>query len=325
MTLILTHSQISDLLDRNQIREAVEHVFAGLASGDYDNPAPRGLAMPDHGVALPMVATGGGMTVVKLLSDVPANRSRDLPTQRSTIVVTSADTGECVALLDGRAITAARTAAASAVATDHLAERSSSVLGLIGAGNLAVEHAFSIAAVRDIDRIVVWSRSADTVNRFRSRVGCLGVPVVDVAEPEEVFDGTDIVCTLTPSKNPIAFGDWFRPGQHINAVGAPPRPDHREIDGSGMARARLVVDSVPTVMSKSGGVLLAIAEGLLSADDVHAEIGSVIVGDTPGRQSRSDITLFESVGLAVQDLVTAGLVIEHAQTIGLGAVVTMSG
>ncbi|MGU3502752.1 ornithine cyclodeaminase family protein [Mycobacterium sp. C31M] len=324
MTLILTHSQISELLDRDQIRKAVEQAFAGLAAGEYGNPAPHGLVLPDHAVALPMVATGAGMTTVKLLSDVPGNRERDLPTQRSTILVTSAVTGECVALLDGRAITAVRTAAASAVATDHLARDSAKVLGLIGAGNLAVEHAYSVAAVRDIDRIVVWSRSIDTVERFRSRVESLRVPVVSVPEPEDVFGSADIVCTLTPSKDPIGFGQWFRPGQHINAVGAPPRADHREIDAAGMGRARLVVDSTPTVLAKSGAVLLAIEEGLLTADDVRTELGAVVAGTAVGRESDSDITLFESVGLGLQDLATAGLVIEQAYAKGVGTSVAMA-
>lgn len=324
MTLILTHSQIAALLDREQIRKAVERAFVGLAAGDFDNPAPHGLVLPERAVALPMVAVGDGMTSVKLLSDVPGNRGRELPTQRSTIMVTSAVTGECVALLDGRAITAARTAAASAVATDHLARQSATVLGLIGAGNLAVQHAHSIAAVRDIDRIVVWSRSTGTVSKFRDGVESLRVPVVAVPEPEDVFGVAEIVCTLTPAKDPIASGRWFRPGQHINAVGAPPRADHREIDATGMRRARLVVDSTSTVLSKSGAVLLAIAEGALTAEDVWTELGAVIAGAAVGRESDSDITMFESVGLGVQDLATAGLVIEQACARGVGTVVAMA-
>lgn len=324
MTLILTHSEISRLLDRDQIRKAVEQAFAGLALGEYHNPAPRGLALPDRAVALPMVATGAGRTTVKLLSDVPANRERELPTQRSTIMVTSAVTGECVAILDGRAITAARTAAASAVATDHLATSSASTLGLIGAGNLAVEHAYSIAAVRNLTQIVVWSRSAETLATFRQQTADLGIPVQDAALPVDVFGAADIVCTLTPSKEPIAFGEWFRPGQHINAVGAPPRPDHREIDAEGMNRARLVVDSAPTVLAKSGGVLLAINEGVITADDASTELGQVVAGQAVGRRSESDITLFESVGLGLQDLVTAGLVIELATERGIGTTINFS-
>lgn len=324
MTLVLTHSEISDLLDRDQIRKAVEAAFAGLALGEYENPAPRALAMPERAVALPMVAIGGGLTVVKLLSDVPANRERGLPTQRSTIMANSAVTGECLAVLDGRAITAIRTAAATAVATDYLARQSTSVLGLVGAGNLAVEHAYAIAAVRDLSRIVVWSRSAATAEVFRSRTEGLGVPVESVPAPVDVFGAADIVCTLTPSKDPVARGEWFRPGQHVNAVGAPPRPDHREIDADGMRRARLVVDSTPTVLAKSGGVLLAIDEGAITAADAGTELGAVIAGIAVGRESESDVTLFESVGLGLQDLATVRLVIDAATARGVGTEIALS-
>jgi len=324
VTLVLTHTDVAVLLDRDQTRIAVESAFAGLAGGDYHNPAPRALPLPGNAVALPMTATGRGVTAVKLLSDMPANRDIGLATQRSTILLSSAATGECVALIDGRAITAARTAAASAVATDHLARRSADVLGLIGAGNLAVEHVHAISRIRRLRRIVVWSRSSTTTAAFCERVGALDIPVESVPAPEQVFDTADIVCTLTPAREPVVSGDWFRPGQHINAVGAPPRPDHREVDGTGMRRARIVVDSIATALAKSGAVLLAIQEGTLSSDDLTIELGQVIVGAATGRTADSDITLFESVGLAVQDLVTADLVVTAAVERGVGTHIQLS-
>ncbi|MDA2889359.1 ornithine cyclodeaminase family protein [Mycolicibacterium sp. BiH015] len=321
MTLILTHTQISDLLDRAEVYRAVENAFAGLALGEYCNPAPRALPLPDHGAALPMMAGGAGVTSVKLLSDLPGNRDRSLPTQRSTIMVTSGVTGECLALLDGRAITAMRTAAASAVATAHLAPTSSSVLGLVGAGSLAIEHAQAIAAVRGITEIVVWSRSAATAEKFAKATENLHTAVIFAASPRDVFDHADIVCTLTPSRDPVAFGEWFRAGQHINAVGAPPRPDHREIDGDGMRRARVIVDSLPTVMAKSGAVLLALEEGLITEADIGTELGHVVAGTAVGRRSDAEVTLFESVGLGLQDLVTARLVVDRAYERGIGTTV----
>ncbi|KHO27315.1 ornithine cyclodeaminase [Mycolicibacterium setense] len=323
MTLILTHSDIASVLDRDEVRKAVERAHAGLALGDCQNPAPRALALPEAGTALPMAATGQGLATVKLLCDVPANRGHGLPIQRSTIMVSSAFTGECVAILDGRAVTAIRTAAASAVATDHLSRPSASVLGLVGAGNLAVEHARAIGAVRRIERIVVTSRTAATVDIFRSAVAGLGVPVKHVPAVEDVFHEADIICTLTPAREPVVRGDWFRPGQHINAVGAPPRPDHREIDATGMSRARLVVDSIPTVLTKSGGVLLAIAEGALADTDIHTELGHVIAGLAPGRISDDEVTMFESVGVGLQDLATAAIVIAHATAQGIGTVIEL--
>ena len=320
MTLILTHSDITPLLDRNEIRQAVEAAHAGLAAGEFNNPAPRVLPLLANGSALPMAASARDRVAVKLLCDMPFSR----PSQRSTIVVTDAATGECVAVLDGRAITAIRTAAASAVATDHLARPAASTLGLVGAGNLAIEHAHAIAAVRNIERIVIWSRSTRTLDTFRSATESLGIPVQSAPSVEAVLGAAEIVCTLTPSRDPIVCGSWLHPGHHINAVGAPPRPDHREIDSLGMSRARIVVDSHSTAMSKSGGVLLAIAEGAITADDVRTELGHVIAGTEQARTTPDDITIYESVGIALQDLVTANLVIEHAKSLGAGTFVDLT-
>lgn len=136
-----------------------------------------------------------GLAAVKLMADLPGNSARGLPTQRSTILVTSVRTGECVAVLDGALITRARTAAASAVATRHLARPDSSVLGLIGAGNLAVEHVRALTAVASVGEIVVWSRSSTTLDRFSEAVGR---PVRIAADPREVAATSDILCTLTP-------------------------------------------------------------------------------------------------------------------------------
>ncbi len=318
MALILTHSDITRLLDRNEVRKAVELAHAGLARGACQNPAPRSLGLPADGSAIPMIATDGMRISVKMLCDLPANRDRGLAVQRSSIMVTSARTGECVAVLDGRAITAIRTAAASAVATDYLARRSSPVLGLVGAGNLAIEHVHAIAAVRDVEKIVVWTRSSATLDVFRAGIESLGIPVESAPSAEAVVAAADIVCTLTPAREPVVLGSWLRAGQHVNAVGAPPRPDHREVDAEAMRRARVVVDSHATSMAKSGGVLLAIAEGVITEKDVRTELGGVITGTQAGRCHEDDIMLFESVGIGLQDLATAELVIARAEELGVG-------
>lgn len=230
----------------------------------------------------------------------------------------SADTGECDALLDGRAITAIRTAAASAVATAHLARTNSTVLGLVGAGTLAVEHTRAIARVRGIEKVLVWSRSTATLENYRRAVDDLGLAVEHADSPREVTIGADVLCTLTPSRDPIVRGEWFHPGLHINAVGAPPRPDHREIDSAGMAFADLFVDSTSTTLAKSGDALLAIADGSITEEDVAVELGDVVTGAAPGRVSPEQVTLFDSVGIGLQDLVTARTLIARARHRGTG-------
>ncbi|GGF92157.1 ornithine cyclodeaminase [Rhodococcoides trifolii] len=309
MVLVLGHDDIVGLLDRDEVRRAVEQALADLATGDAVNPAPVAMPVQGNGTVLPMAAAHGDLAIVKVLSDLPANRSAGLPVQRSTMVVTSTKTGEAVAVLDGRAITKVRTAATSAVATDHLARRDAVTLGLVGAGNLAVEHTFAIAAVRPLERVVVWSRSESTVEKYRAATQSLGL-IVEVAPTiEYAVKAADVLCTLTPSRDPLVQGAWFEPGLHVNAVGAPPRPDHREIDGEGMARSRVVVDSRATSLAKSGDLLLAVAEGRIDSGAADLELGAVIAGSVVGRRSDRDITLFDSVGLGLQDLAAATLVL----------------
>lgn len=329
MTLVLTDSDVTRLLGlapyRDAVRAAVEQAHADLAHGRAIVPGPPAMTL-NGATVVPMVAVdeASGRAVAKVLSDIPANAGRGLPVQRSTILVTSAVTGECQAVIDGRRITAIRTAAVSAVATAHLARPRSSVLGLIGAGTLAVEHTRAIAAVLSIDTVVVWSRSAQTVDRYRQAVADLDLAVKSAATVEEVVRSVDVLCTLTPSREPLVLGRWFGEGLHVNAVGAPPRPDHREIDGEGLCRARVVVDSLPTALAKSGEVILGIAEGAITEPDVSTELGQVIAGLRPGRPTERDITLFNSVGLGLQDLVTADLLLARAHAEGIGTDLNLS-
>lgn len=324
MTLILTHSDVVGLIDRTEIYDAVERAHADLATGAATNPGPSSMPLPNGGNAIPMIAAGSGSSSVKLLSDMPANAARGLPTQRSTVLIASADTGECEALLDGRAITAIRTAAASAVASAHLSRQNSTILGLVGAGTLAIEHTRAIARVRGIEKVLVWSRSRSTVESFRSAIDDLDVAVEYAESPRAVVTGADILCTLTPSKDPIVLGDWFHPGLHVNAVGAPPRADHREIDSAGMKIARVIVDSTATTLAKSGDALMAIADGSITSADLAIELGHVIVGTARGRQSEDQVTLFDSVGIGLQDLVGARTLITRARERGVGTEVDMS-
>ncbi|MEV0064100.1 ornithine cyclodeaminase family protein [Nocardia sp. NPDC050718] len=325
MTLILSHSDVAAVLDRAEVLAAVERAHADLALGTALVPAPPAVAL--GGAAfVPMVAAAeaAGAAVVKLLADLPANRERGLPVQRSAILVTSATDGGCEALIDGRLVTAVRTAAASAVATKYLARQDSSVLGLIGAGGLAVEHTRAIVRVRALDTVLVWSRSSATIERFRAAVADLGLEVRAQPSPEAVTRAADILCTLTPSREPIVHGAWFGDGLHVNAVGAPPRADHREVDGAAMRRARVVVDSVGTTLTKSGDTLLAIAEGAITEAAVGTELGEVVAGRTPGRTGDRDITLFNSVGIGLQDLAAARLLIDKARANGIGTEVDLS-
>lgn len=322
-TLLLSRSDMEGLVTMAEVVAAVETAHADIANGLAAQPAAVALGLPSSSaafLAMPALADRQGLAVVKLLADIPENAAQSLPVQRSVVLLVSQATGAPVAILHGQIPTRVRTAAASAVATRHLSRPDSRVLGLIGAGALAVEHVRSHLEVRPIERVVVWSRTAATLARFTEAVGrdFPDLVVEGAASPREVFAAADVVCTLTPSREPVVEGAWFRPGQHVNAVGAPPRPDHREIDAAGMARARVFLDSTGMALHDSGDLLLAIAEGAITADHVRAELGEVITGAAPGRTSDDDITLFNSVGLAIQDLAIGTLLVARAREKGIG-------
>ncbi|ROR36196.1 ornithine cyclodeaminase/alanine dehydrogenase [Curtobacterium sp. JUb34] len=327
MTVVLGAADVAGLIDAVDVVGAVEAIHADLGTGAVQQPAPVALTGADDALFLPMAVRSDrlGLVAVKLMADVPDNAARGLPTQRSTILVSSSVTGECIAVLDGMTITRARTAATTVVATKHLARPGSRTLGILGAGNLAVEHVRAFEATRPFERIVVWSRSSGTVTRFLEAVGpdvarrCVIVP-----EARRVVEEADVLCTLTPSVDPIVRGAWLHAGQHVNAVGARPRPTHRELDGAAMARGTVVVDSRATAWTKSGDLLEAVVEGALPPDLHPAELGEVVAGRAPGRTADDEITVFDSVGLGAQDLAVAARLIDLARERGVGTPVAVA-
>ena len=305
MTLVLTASVLEALADMPATITAVEQAFAAIAAGSACQPAPTSLHLPSSEgryILMAGLADAQGLAGVKLLSDIPANLDAGLPSQRSSIVLADQGTGETLALLDGRVPTRVRTAAASAVASRHLARPNSSTLGLIGAGALAVAHVEAMLQVLPIDTVLVWSRSTATVEAFKAKVSGYPVKVLAAANVQEVVEGADVLCTLTPSVEPLVRGEWFPPGIHVNAVGARPRPTHREIDSAGIARSSLFVDSIATVTEKSGDLLMAVGEGAVGLDHIRGELGGVVAGEIPGRRDPAEVTLYNSVGIGMQDV-----------------------
>lgn len=330
MTLLLGASELESLVDRPATIEAVARAFAEIADGGADQPGPTAMSTAaDSGrfILMAAVSDAAGLAGVKLLADVPDNGARDLPTQRSMILVVDRTDGGPVALLHGRVPTRVRTAAASAVATRALAREDSRSLGLLGAGALAREHVRALRGIRAFDRLTVWSRSSETVARFAAdlaRDGDWTGDVVAAAAPRDVVEASDVVCTLTPSVDPILAGAWLQPGQHLNVVGARPRPDEREVDGRTLARASVWVDDRATAETKSGDLLLAVAEGAISLDDVVGTLGELLTGRVRGRSSAEEITLFDSVGIGAQDIAVAEVLLGAARARGVGTLVDLS-
>lgn len=199
-----------------------------------------------------------------------------------------------------------------------MARADASTLGLVGSGKQAWAHLQAVRSVRPIDAAVIWSRDPARAGELALRCRDAGVPARVASSPRAVVEASDIVCTLTPAVDPVLQGAWLRPGQHLNVVGAPPRPDHREIDVETLRRARIVVDDRQVALAESGAVRAALAAGALDEKDLDADLGEVIAGKVVGRSDQDQITLYNSVGVGIQDVAVARLVIDEARRLGLG-------
>ncbi|WP_404429943.1 ornithine cyclodeaminase family protein [Microbacterium lacus] len=309
---VFTRSAITRSLTLDAAIAAVADAHRRLARGESAAPAPISVAEPGgEAVFLGMAAvdTVSGLVGVKLLADIPSNGSRSLPTQRSAILVSSSRDGRPVALLDGASVTRIRTAAVSAVATDALSPSSARVLGLIGAGGLALIHVEALSRLRTFELVVVWSRTAQRADELVRALLSRDIKAIAVSTPREVVDLADVVCTLTPSSKPVISGEWLRPGHHINAVGARPRADHREVDSEAIRRSRVILDTREATLKESGDILIPLAEGVIEIKDLDAELGDVLIGRVAGRSDDKEITLFNSLGSGLQDLAMAGVLL----------------
>ena len=254
----------------------------------------------------------------KIISVFPRNFSQGLSTLQATYLLNDPMTGEFLSLMDGFLLTAMRTGAASAVATKYLARKDSTVLGMIGTGAQASFQAEAICAVRSIQRILAYDKHAESAQRFSKMVSDnLGIPVKVVATPRDVVIHSDILVTVTTSNEPVFDGQDLKPGTHINAVGAY-TPETRELDDITVKKARIVVDTYEGCMAEAGDLLIPIRKGEISKDSIYADLGEIILGQKTGRMENDEITLFESVGFALEDLVIASLAYRKAKEKGMG-------
>jgi ornithine cyclodeaminase len=268
--------------------------------------------------AMPAYLPGAGALTTKLVSLFPRNTDR--PTHQAVIVAFDPLTGTPVALMDGEAITAARTAAASALATDLLARADAATLAVLGAGVQARAHLAAVPRVRRFREIVIGARDmAKAVALAREIAARTGVPV-RAASFSDAVRAADVVCACTHSAEPVVRREWLRPGTHVNSVGY--NTAGREVDGETVAAALLVVESrVAALAPPPGGsndLLWPIRDGLIDATHVHAELGELVSGARPGRADTSQLTLYKSVGVAVEDAAAAALVLRLARERGVG-------
>lgn len=325
--LHLDAREVESLFPMAEAVEVVEGALAALARGEAIQPLRQPLWTPDRsgllglmpGMLLGTIPEENGLPPVMGLKAVSVFLGRH-PSHQGLVLLFDALRGTPLAILDGESITAIRTAAASGVATRHLAREDAAELAILGAGVQAATHLEAMRAVRPVERVRVWSRTPEHSRRFAEEQSAAhGIPVEPVPSPRDAVRGADLVCTCTSSAEPVLEGEWLRPGAHVNAVGAC-TPKARELDAAAVARARVYVDSRESAAHEAGDLLLARAEGAIEGDPVVGELGEVILGRVPGRATADEITLFESLGLAVEDLASAVHVLAKARAAGRGTV-----
>jgi len=320
--LILTREEVEQLLPIDECMSVMRDALMALARGQVHQPLRTVIRPPDAAgvmVLMPSYRLGERAGYgLKAFCVFPGNPRSGKDAHQGAVMLFSAETGELLTLMNASAITAIRTAAVSGVASQLLSRDDSVELAIVGTGVQARTHLAAMAAVRPIRRVRVASRNFDHARAFADEMGFhVLAPIDPVGSVEEAVTGADIIVTATTAAEPILRIEWIKPGAHINAVGSS-IPAAREIDAAAMAAASLFVDRRESALNESGDVLLAMREGAIGPDHIKAEIGDVLIGAKPGRTSDDEITLFKSLGLAVEDLASAEYVYRKAQQAGVG-------
>lgn len=325
--LILSHSQVRDLLQMRDCMEAVGEALAGLARDNGVQPLRSGLLWPDRkGVLawMPGALAAGQPFGIKVLSVVDDPGELGVDSHQGGVMIFNPADGSPLALCEAGAITAVRTAAVSALATDRLARADSEVLALLGAGTQAASHIEAMLEVRPVERIRVWSRNPAKVEAFAEEQAARhGVIVETAGDVASAVSGADIVCTTTSATEPVLSAGMLEPGMHVNAVGAS-IPSWRELDPDILAHVSLFTDRRESLANEAGEYIKALEEGFVETGLVVPEIGEILNDDHPGRTSETEITLFRSLGLAVEDIASAQLVYRRAVERGVGTQINLA-
>ena len=323
---LLTEAHVSALLPLADLIAAMEMALSRFSAGEVLQPV-RSVLMVGPQQAyfglMPAYVAEPPQLGAKLVTVFGDNHTRGLPSHLATILLLDPDTGALMALMDGRYITEARTAAVSAVSARHMARADASTLAILGSGVQARSHLEALAAVRPLTQARIWSPRPASRERFVAEMsGRVPATVIAAPSAQAAVTGADIVVLVTSSPTPVVDDSWIAPGTHVISVGAC-RPDHREMDPALVARGHLVVDSRAAALVESGDVVLGIAEGRFLAAHVAGELGDVVRGRLAGRPAADGITIFKSLGMAVEDVVAADLVYRRALDTGAGTELTL--
>lgn len=322
-TLLLSRKDIESFFTMKMCMEAVEKAFAGLAQGNANMPQRTPIPLPDKsGLALFMPAHLKNLKALgaKVVSVYHENvRRHNLPAVLGTILLLDEDTGFPVAIMDGGFLTAMRTGAASGVATKHMARPDAAAATIFGTGVQAFTQVLAIHEARPLRKLMIWSIDTEAARQsFADKVRTkIGIPVELAADPAAAVNAADIVTLATSAAEPIVDGSWFKPGTHINGIGSH-TPRMREFDTLTVRRSRVVCDLTEACKAEAGDFILPVASGDWAWERVAGNLGDVVLGRIAGRTSAAEITLFKSVGLAIQDMSSAKAVFDEASKRGIG-------
>ncbi len=326
--LVLDQQTVTALLPMRACIDLMASTLAALARGEAVLPLRTVIRIPDSRDAfavMPAALTAPRTIGAKIITVFPGNHGTAFDSHQGAVLLFDATNGTLAALLDATSITTIRTAAVSAVATRALARPNASSLAILGAGVQGHSHLEAMCAVRPIKTLAVWSRSAEHARQLadvgRERFG-LDARVAGTAR--DAVRDAEVICTCTSSTEPVLEGAWLAPGTHVNAVGAS-TPNAREVDSALVVRARLYVDRRESALKEPGDILVPLQSGEIRAEHIIAEIGELLIGRGEGRRDEGEITLFKSLGLAVEDLASAAHVYDEAVRTNAGVRVELGG
>jgi ornithine cyclodeaminase len=326
--LIVNQSEVPRLLPVKECVDVMARAFAALIRGEATMPLRQILWLPETSGALalmPAHLTTLAAVGVKAVTFFPRNEGTDLDSHQGAVLLFEPGRGRLVAVIDATSVTAVRTAAVSGLATRLLSNPDAGDLAIIGSGVQARTHLEAMRAVRPIRRVRVASKTPERARAFAQRESARhGIEVTPCDSVREAVAGADLVCTVTSSREPVLEGAWISPGAHVNAVGSSVATA-RELDTDAVVRSRLFVDHRAAALAEAGDVLIPIAEGAITAAHVSGELGELIVGKVRGRTEPAEVTVFKSVGLAIEDVAAAQHIYAKARGSGFGKWVEYGG
>lgn len=319
MVLILTRSDLERILSMEEVIEAVEHAFSELEAGTAILPRRVGVDISRKngwvGV-MPAYLEKTEALSTKIVTVFEENRNIGLPTTMAVVVLNSAKTGEPLSIMDGNFITAIRTGAVGGVAAKYLAREDSKTIGVFGAGVQARTQLKAACVVRKIERAFVYDKVIERAEVFADEMSKELNISIKVSSPEEIVRNSDIIVTATTSKTPLFDGSLVKQGTHLTLIGSF-KPDAREVDEKVVKKSKIVVDQKSAALKEAGDIIIPLKAGIINVGDIYAELGEIVTGKKGGRASESEITLFKSVGLGIQDCATAWLAYNKAREKGM--------